>query len=123
MAKRTAAFQVLRDKPLKLKKKGDTKFEVDFDRISGSYALLAYKIWTNGKPMRYEADIVDYHAAPDRVTRIVYGEAAISNKIPAAWWEAFSANAARVGDDVRFRVTAGTGAVYISDVVLWVMRN
>ncbi len=91
--------------------------------ITGKYALLAYKVWTSGRPMNYRVEIVDYHAAPDKVTPVVYSEAAISNRTPVGWWEAFSASAARTGDDVIFRVTTGEGSLYISDVVLWVMRD
>ncbi len=119
MARRLAAFQVLRDCGFKLKKCDDPRqFKMKMSRIDGAHALLAYKVWTNGKPVKYEVDI--YDCAGNKKT-LVHGATA-SNRMPTGTWEAFPAGAAARGN-VRFRVKAGSGTAYFADVVLWCMRN
>ena len=127
MSRHLAAFQVLKDGPFTMKK-GDPprKLKTHTTLTTDSYALLAYKVWTNGKPMKYQVKVVDYNAAPDKYTYVgpFSYEGPISYKTPVGVWEAFPASAAATGDEVIFEVTSGEGGtVTFSDVVLWTMRN
>ncbi len=119
MARRLAGFQVLKDYSFKMKKCDDARrFKMRLSRIDGNHALLAYKVWTNGKPVKYEIDIDD--CAGNKYTLV--DRCTVSHRMPTGTWEAFPASAARTGH-VRFRVKSGAGTAYFSDIVLWCMRN
>ncbi len=121
MAKRTAAFQVV-TKKLILRKKGCADpIPMGMSRIDGKDALLAYRVWTDGKPMKYRIEVGNCRVSPHKYTR-VDGDT-VSNKKPIGLWRAFPTKVARTADCLRFRVTSGEGAIAFGDVVLWCMRN
>ncbi len=121
MARRLAAFQVMDDYGFRLKKGDPAKeFKMKLTAVDGAHALLAYKVWTDGKPVTYSIRVPNYKGRDTYFG--VYGST-VSHRKPAALWEVFPADLVRRYDHVLFTVTGGKGRVYFSDVVLWCMRN
>lgn len=116
MAQHHAHYQVLHDYRFKLKRDEEKTLRFrGVSHLTGDKAILAYKVKTNGKPMKYEVDVND--------TRQVYNEPAVSHGFPLGTWEAVSSRELGKNGTVQFRVESGDGWVEFSDVVLWVNRN
>ena len=129
MSRHLAGFAVLSDDLITIKKGLPHRLDWKKKRPSGitdSDALLAYKVWTNGKPTSYRIRIVDYDTAPDTYKVVVPEQkepATVSNTSPVGLWEALPGSVAASSDAVIFEVTGGAGEIHFSDVVMWVLRN
>lgn len=116
MAQWQAYYQVLKDQRFQLKKGEELTLDYKgVSNVTSTLAILAYKVATNGEPMKYEIDVNDQ--------REVYGEVPVSHRFPVGTWETFSSSKMGRDGTVQFRVEDGDGWVEFSDVTLWMNRK